>query len=148
MNKKAEIPTLTNIIIAAAAFITIIWLCFNVQHDFLADNSITMNSEYSGYYHNITESKGDFDTLKSDLSDTDIITKMLRTIATTGNVFMVGLGVIAKMLDLLTIIPKMLSSVFEILHIPDPLAWFLMFVITVIGVSAYIRAARGTLKEP
>lgn len=147
MNSKGVGPTLTMLIIGLAIFIATVTLYMNVYVDFTADNGGSIDADWLNNYYNINNSRDSLNTVKTGLTDIDLVTTVQNVASTSLNGFLIGLGAIGNFFALIVIVPSIFNDIASALHLPEPVIWLFIFGVTIYIAMKLVKASRGTSEE-
>ena len=146
MNKKAAY-NLTWIFIGLAIFLTVMTISYTVYDTFMTDNSQLIQTDYKGYYGNMTEHYSETSALGYEASETSLIKKIYSVAQGVVSTFVMGLSAIGKFLEMIPLLGKVINTIGEAIPGFSGILGLLILIATVLIASKYIQAARGTAQE-
>ena len=144
MNKQGK-ASLTWVLIAIAVFATMVSLSYNSYNQFMTDNNQTIDSSYTNYYGNITDTYSDVEGINTESKG--LWSSVWGGIASGAQIFITGLGAIGKMFEIITIAPKITNAINEAVPGLGTLLNLLTLVISIWVIFKLIQAYRGTGTE-
>ena len=140
MSKKGLGPNVTLILIGLAIFIMIFVLGTDFYVNLMANNGGSVDTAYTTQYAKIANYSGDLEGFNTDVNNRSLWTTVPALGESTFNVFIIGLGGVAKMFDFIAIAPSLLNTITDGLGIP---AIVLSMLTVAIGIFLIMRLAKA-----
>lgn len=147
MNKKGSGPSLTWMIISAAAFVAIIILSLQAYTDVLTSYNVTADTGFMATYQNITAQKGLLDNAKITFSDLSIGSAITGAITLIQSLLGFGFSAISSLVQSISIIQSLIEIVGQAYPELAVVFWFITFVVVIYVAARFIKVIRQDPEE-